>query len=103
MATSRTGTAQWKAVRKQRLDHDRDQGLTRCPRCRVQLDWEYSRRPNSPEPDHIVPWDKGGPDTFENTRTICRLCNQQLGQMQSRGKRPRPVVETVTLDASPIW
>ena len=102
MASSRTGTAIWRAVREQRLSHDRDSGLTRCPRCGVGLDWEYSRRPNSPEPDHIVPWDKGGPDTFENTRTICRLCNQQLGQMQSR-KRPRPVDETVDLEASPIW
>lgn len=102
MATSRTGTAQWKRIAKQRLDHDRERGVTRCPRCRVGLDWLNSRQPNSPEPDHIIPWANGGTDTFENTRTICRLCNQQLGQMQSR-KRPRAVVETVELEASPIW
>lgn len=102
MATSRTGTATWKRVRQQRLDHDRDAGITRCPRCRVGLDWLTSRQPNSPEPDHIIPWGKGGTDTFENTRTICRRCNQQLGQMQGR-KKARTVVVTTDLDASPIW
>jgi 5-methylcytosine-specific restriction endonuclease McrA len=100
MATSRTGTATWKRVRKQRLDHDRDAGLTRCPLCTVPLDWEYSKRPNSPEPDHIVPWAKGGQDTFENTRTICRECNQRLGSVSGR---PRPVVATKALETSPIW
>ena len=89
-------------MRKQRLDHDRDAGLTRCPRCRVGLDWEYSKRPNSPEADHVVPWNKGGPDTFENTRTVCRKCNQQMGGALN-GRKPRTVVETVELDASPIW
>ena len=104
MATSRTGTAAWKRVAKQRLDHDRDAGITRCPLCGVGLDWINSRRPNSPEPDHIIPWAQGGKDTFENTRTICRLDNQRLGAMQGRkGKKPRPRVETVDLDASPIW
>lgn len=102
MATSRTGTATWKRIRKQRLDHDRDAGITRCPLCGVGLDWEYSGRPNSPEPDHIVPWKQGGLDTFENTRTICRLDNQKLGGALNK-RRPRPQVETVTLDASPIW
>jgi len=102
MATSRTGTAQWKAVRTQRLDHDREQGLTRCPRCHVKLDWEYSRRPNSPEPDHIIPWAQGGTDTFENTRTICRLDNQKLGAKQNR-RKTRPVVKTVELESSSIW
>jgi hypothetical protein len=101
VATSRTGTAQWKRVRQQRLDHDREAGITRCPLCGVTLDWERSKQPNSPEPDHITPWAKGGQDTFENTRTICRLCNQQLGALAARP--PRTPVVTTDLAASPIW
>ena len=77
--SSRTGTAQWRRVRQQRLDHDFNNGLTRCTSCGIHLDWEYTRRPNSAEPDHIIPHSQGGPDTFENTRTICRNCNQRSG------------------------
>ena len=76
---SRTSTAQWKRIRKQRLDHDRDAGLTNCPECNVWLDWEQSLLPNSAEVDHIVPFAQGGQDTFPNTRTTCRLCNQRSG------------------------
>lgn len=101
MATSRTGTATWKRVRLEALSNAMDQGLTHCPRCRVGLDWEYSKRPNSPEVDHITPHSRGGTDAIENTRIICRKCNQELGGRLN--KRARPPVETVTLDASPIW
>jgi hypothetical protein len=29
--------------------------------------------------DHIIPYSKGGPDTFENLRTLCRPCNSSKG------------------------
>lgn len=29
--------------------------------------------------DHIHPWSKGGPDTFENLRVLCRSCNSSKG------------------------
>lgn len=29
--------------------------------------------------DHIVPYSLGGPDTFENLRTLCRSCNSRRG------------------------
>ena len=102
MATSRTGTATWKRVRQQRLDHDRDAGLMHCPRCRVRFDWEYSRRPNSPEPDHIIPWKQGGSDTFENTVTICRRCNQSIGDKKARGKKRAEII-TIELDNDGYW
>ena len=101
MATSRTGTTRWMKVRDQRLAHDRDAGLTRCPRCRVWLDWGRSRQPNSPEADHIIPHKMGGADEFENTRTICRLCNGQLGGMM--GKKQRVIIEPTTLDTGGLW
>ncbi|WNT44992.1 HNH endonuclease [Arthrobacter phage AbbyDaisy] len=78
-----------------------EQGLMRCPRCRVMLDWEYSKRPNSPEADHIKPYAQGGADTIENTRIICRKCNQELGGAMR--KRERPVIQTTELESSPIW
>jgi 5-methylcytosine-specific restriction endonuclease McrA len=27
--------------------------------------------------DHIHPWSKGGPDTYENLRVLCRPCNSR--------------------------
>lgn len=29
--------------------------------------------------DHIYPWSKGGPDTYENLRVLCRPCNSSKG------------------------
>lgn len=29
--------------------------------------------------DHIHPWSKGGEDTFDNLRTLCRPCNSRKG------------------------
>jgi hypothetical protein len=29
--------------------------------------------------DHIWPWSRGGEDTFENLRTLCRPCNSSKG------------------------
>jgi 5-methylcytosine-specific restriction protein A len=101
MATSRTGTATWKRVAAQAKANAFEQGLTRCPRCRVKLDWEYSKRPNSPEADHIKPHAQGGADTLDNVRIICRKCNQELGGAMR--KRERPIIHTTELDTSPIW
>ncbi|MEW1813294.1 HNH endonuclease [Pseudarthrobacter phenanthrenivorans] len=102
MATSRTGTAQWKRVRDQALAEAREAGLTTCPLCGVWLDWDHSRRPNSPEADHVVPHALGGPDAIENVRVICRLDNGRLGGAVNK-RRPRQVVTATDLDASPIW
>src|SRR5699024_9889149 len=76
---SRTATTHWRKIRDKRRQHDFDLGLTNCPNCNVYLDWEYSKRPNSAEVDHKIPFSAGGADTFENTQIICRRCNQSLG------------------------
>jgi 5-methylcytosine-specific restriction endonuclease McrA len=102
MAINRTATAKWMRIRDQARANAMDAGQTRCPRCRTGLDWEYSGRPNSAEVDHVLPHSQGGPDSIENTRILCRKCNQQLGGALTR-RKPRPVIETVELDASDIW
>lgn len=99
MATSRTGTAKWKRV-VQAVRY-RDRHLVNCPVCGVWLDWERSRRPNSPEVDHILPHSRGGTDTVGNARIICRRCNQRLGA--KTGKHEPPKVVTVDLDEMDRW
>ena len=79
IATSRTGTGKWKRVRAQALKQAIDNNVTHCASCGVGLDYEYSRRPNSAEVDHVIPYSKGGTDTLGNTTVICRWCNQRKG------------------------
>lgn len=105
MATSRTGTAKWKRVRAAALDAALEAGMTDCPSCGIPLDWTRSRRPNSPEADHKVPYAKGGRDEVSNVRVICRRCNQQRGALdghRAKGATRRPVA-TVDLGASDHW
>ena len=89
MATSRTGTSQWKKVRKRALYLARQQGITHCPYCKVKLDYDITRTPSSAEPDHVFAHANGGEDKLENLRVCCRKCNQ------SKGDRPAPKTSTV--------
>ena len=91
MATSRTGTSKWKNVVMRRRHQARAEGLTHCPECHVQLDWEQGRTPTSAEVDHIIPHAHGGPDSFDNTRIICRKCNQSLGAKQWLNQKKKEV------------
>ena len=56
-----------------------ERGDMRCPICFVAYDWHRSKQPNSPELDHVTAHAEGGKDVVENTRVICRQCNQRLG------------------------
>ncbi|MBT8163053.1 MULTISPECIES: HNH endonuclease [Arthrobacter] len=95
IATSRTGTATWKRIRKRALKEAQERGITRCPYCKVTLNYEVSRLPSSAEPDHIIPHEKGGPDALHNLRIICRACNI------SKSNRAAPKAQTV-LRATPL-
>lgn len=101
-SSHRTGSATWKRLRAQRRQHDYDNGLRQCPECHVWLDWEHSRRPNSAEVDHIIAYAQGGLDSFENTRTICRLCNQRLGAKVGNQRKAAPKV-TVKYETTLKW
>lgn len=95
MATSRTGTSQWKKVRKRALHLAQAQGMDRCPYCTVILDYEISLTPSSAEPDHVFAHANGGQDKLENLLVCCRKCNQ------SKGNRPAPKTKTI-LAAKPL-
>lgn len=96
MTTSRTGTASHKRWRTQILRRDQHAGITHCPDCGTALDYEHSRQPNSAEPDHITPWARGGRNTLDNGRTICRQCNQSRGS-RTRAKRHTNTTFNVTI------
>ena len=89
MATSRTGTATWKRIVKAAKRQAQSNGQTRCPYCRVILDYIQGLLPHSAEGDHIVSHKRGGQDTLQNCQIICRRCNQ------SKGERDRPKASTV--------
>ncbi|WP_079596606.1 HNH endonuclease [Arthrobacter sp. P2b] len=83
MATSPTGTSQYKKARKRRLHQARAQGTERCPCCKVKLDYDVSLKSNNAETDHVIAYARGGQDHVDNLAACCRGCNQ------SKGDRPR--------------
>lgn len=97
MATSRTGTAEYLQWRRRVLARDKAAGMTNCPLCDCKLDYQVTRKPDSAEPDHILAVARGGGNTLDNGRTICRQCNQSRGKGNAE---PRTVVK---VEASPIW
>ena len=79
MTTSRTGTASWKRTRARVIADAQANGQMTCPICHVALDYDFARKPNSAEVDHVVPHAHGGTDDPSNLRVICRRDNQRRG------------------------
>ena len=67
-------SASWRALRARRLEIDRHTCTT--PGCGAP----------AVIVDHIVPRKQGGPDTTENTRSLCRACDNRRHGMKSRDK-----------------
>lgn len=101
IASSRTGTAQWKAIVKIVRAHAIEMGIFKCPLCGTGLDWLHSKRPNSAEVDHIIPHAQGGEDSVDNARIICRHCNQSRGGKEGRAKQLKP--QRVELQTKANW
>ncbi|WP_195225940.1 HNH endonuclease [Schaalia turicensis] len=107
MVTSRTGTRQHKQWRQALIQRALNTGQTRCPLCGVTLDYTVSRRPNSPEADHIQANATGGRTTLANGRIICRQCNQrlggQLGAKRAHKQPNKPSFNVIPLDNTSRW
>lgn len=100
MATSRTGTAEWKQLRREVIGQAIEHGQTTCAICPTWLNYEHAKLPNSPEVDHIIAKADGGTDHPSNLRVICRRCNGKLGgktgaarKAQIRARRATPRVD----------
>lgn len=98
MATSRTGTAAWKNLRKRAIYRAKRAGQTHCP-CGQLLDYEVSLTPSSAEVDHLIPFSKGGLDHIDNVAVICRGCNLRKGNKST----PLPPPRTAPIKASRTW
>lgn len=98
MATSRTGTSEYKRWRSYVLREAERSGQHRCPYCGVTLDYRTGRLPQSAEPDHVTAWAAGGTNTVDNGRAICRRCNQSKGARAA--PRPRTVQAAAPLRVS---
>lgn len=86
MATSRTGTATWKRVRAYALKEAKANGQTKCPFCKVTLNYDLGLTPSSAEADHIIAHANGGQDRADAVQILCRRCNQSKGA----GDAPKP-------------
>ncbi len=51
----------------------REKGVGNCFYCNSEIDSKHF------ECGHVIPISKGGPDTIENLRPICSLCNRSMG------------------------
>ncbi|WP_417373000.1 HNH endonuclease [Glutamicibacter protophormiae] len=89
MATSRTGTAEWKKTVQLALHQAKAQGQRHCPYCQIGLNYTDRRAFNGAQVDHIVPHSKGGTNELANLVICCRTCNI------SKGNRPAPKSKTI--------
>ena len=103
MTTSRSGTATHKRMRAKILAHAIENGILNCPTCGVELDFNVSRRPNSPEADEITPYVVRGytSTNLEDWQVLCRQCNQRKGARL--GNARKRVVAAKRMRVSPVW
>lgn len=104
MATSRTGTAEWKAIRTRMLRRAKRDGVDHCPICGVLLDYTPGiRARNSPEIDHIIPISRGGTNALSNLRVTCGYCNRKMGDKRPKGKPSRRQRPSIALETTRDW
>lgn len=104
MATSRTGTAEWKAIRTRMLRRAKRDGVDHCPICGVLLDYTPGiRARNSPEVDHVTSVAQGGTDDIEQLQVICGHCNRRLGDKKPKKPRSPRKRPSIALETTRDW
>ncbi len=53
------------------------------------------------ELDHVVPFSKGGKDTIDNFRTLCRECNAGKGNVETLNQTVEDKIETLLNQINP--
>ena len=103
MATSRTGTAEWKQLRAEVIAAAIERGQTTCAICPTWLEYNHAKLPNSAEVDHIIADAEGGASEATNLRVICRTCNGRLGGKTGAARRTQKKAKQATprIDAQP--
>lgn len=96
MTTPRTATTVHKKWRTRVIANARAAGVTRCPLCGVELDYENFRSPHYAQADHIVPFSLGGEYTEENGRAICAACNASRGNGARASRRIAARARSIT-------
>lgn len=80
MATPRSATALHKRMRRVVLAQARARGVTNCPGCQVELDYDSTDRPpNAAEADEIIPFavTRKTSEDPDDWQVLCRTCNRQ--------------------------
>ncbi|WP_420886790.1 HNH endonuclease [Brachybacterium muris] len=101
MASSRTGSATWKRVRKVVIARAIRDGLDKCPLCGTLLDLHGTGDGAPIDVDHLIPYSLGGQDHPDACRVTCRSCNRSRGNgtrtrrgaVQAVRAEPRTIIE----------
>jgi hypothetical protein len=86
--TPRSATTVHKRMRRQLLARAQLDGITHCPRCRIELDYDNGQAPNGAQADEIIPFALTGITSanLEDWQVLCARCNQSKGASVA----PRP-------------
>lgn len=90
MATSRTGTAVHKRMRRIVIAEAKARGLTHCPPCGNELDYTDGKAPHGAQADEIVAYAHSGVTSTDpnDWQVLCAKCNQRKGKGFTRSDAP---------------
>lgn len=94
MVTSRTGTSVHKRMVAKTLTAARAQGVTHCPGCNNELDYEDRTSKHGAHADEIVPYAVRGYTSTDinDWQVLCATCNQRKGKkIWEDGEPPYPL------------
>lgn len=81
MATSRTGTSVHKRMAREVTADAQARGITHCPSCGHELDYEDRRSTHGAQADETTPYAATGTTSTDPSQwqVLCAQCNQRKG------------------------